>query len=305
MFGTITDRRVAVAVGDLFGEASKSVRSKRSASLRDEQLGERAREETSDTADLVRSMKEVIDSRIHELSTKLGPGRTVEIEFYTTNLPVSDEELYGADIAVRVYIRTPRFNVTKGVLFQCKRMYGPFRKGQYTELDGRGERQAKKMLHITPASFFLLFNSGSQEELLKAAGAPLGSVCPFYCERLPKEQRTQWPCECITGNKTPVFDMGIAVLPATRVYAASREAELRSGKISTRVADVLPGTLPFGIFMVDLLGSCFIGDIRDDVVQLVTPPKLRDPRATGLPTIPTRDFPIRYFLDMSVTALED
>jgi hypothetical protein len=304
MLGSIKDPRVAAAVGEAFGRASQSVRTNRNASARDEQLGERAREETSDTADLCKDLKGAIRQQVDRLTgSSLGGGRKVSIELYPTNLPVGDENQSGADIGVRVFIQTPRFSITKGALFQCKRMYGTLpRKRSYKEIEGRGEEQAEKMLRVTPASFFLLFNSGDPRELLTLAGQPVTACCPSMCKLL--QGACPWPCDCILTGGSSTFDMGIAVLPATRIYAASREARQRGGKISTAVDHILPGSLPFGVFMVDLLASCFVGDIREDVVQLVTPPKLRDARSSGLPNIDPRDFPIRNFLDVGIEAEE-
>lgn len=304
MLGSLNDPRVATAVGNALGRASQIVREHRNASARDERLGERAREETADTADLCRDLKGAIANEVERLTSNvLGGGRRVSIEFYPTNLPVGDENRSGADIGVRVYVRTPRFSITKGALFQCKRMYGELpRRRSYQEIAGRGEKQAEDMLKLTPASFFLLFNSGDSRELLSLAGQPLIACCPAMCERLPKD--LPWPCDCLFQGNNSAFDMGIAVLPASRVYAASREAHEHGGKISTRIEDILPGSLPFGVFMVDLLASCFVGDVREDIVRLTTPPALRDARATGLPNIDPRDFPIRHFLDIGIEAMD-
>ncbi len=49
------------------------------------------------------------------------------------------------------------------------------------------------------------------------------------------------------------------------------------------------------------IGACFVGDVREEVVRIVTPPKLRQP-----PTIPTALFAfdnyiVRHYINLTVS----
>jgi hypothetical protein len=54
--------------------------------------------------------------------------------------------------------------------------------------------------------------------------------------------------------------------------------------------------------MADMFGSCFVGDVRDDIVKYVTPPKLRDLESIGVPDFDPSMFPVRRLMNLSIRA---
>jgi hypothetical protein len=304
MIGIINDPRVAVEIGTLFGGASGELRDNASDSLTHEEEGQRATREETYTDEIVRQMRGAIDSRLREISGRLSNlGTDVKIEFHPTQLPVEEERKYGADIGIRVTIRTSETISVKGILIQCKRMYGPKDSPSYPELRGRGERQANDMLRITPASFFMLFNFGSQEELLNYTSIPIGMMCPLD-ENAPisPEKRSAIGSNCPIWAKSAgsIWDLGIAMLPATRVLFLSAGSVIKNTVLPIQARKILRGALPLGVFMVDLFASCFVGDPRQEIVRLVTPPKLRNEYfpVTGLHRTDFRWFAVRHYIDV-------
>ena len=59
-------------------------------------------------------------------------------------------------------------------------------------------------------------------------------------------------------------------------------------------------------FIIDLFALCFVGDPREEVVRLVTPPSLRDRLVGtgGLPADPFRGFAVRHFWKIEHSARE-
>lgn len=306
MLGMINDPRAAMEIGGLFGGAAKEIRDRAAESQHAETHGERGVYEPSLTDELVHQMRHAISHRLEELCRQLQEtGVDVDIEFRPTNFPVSDESLYGADIGVRTVIRTPDTVMVKGALFQCKKMYRRPRPS-YPELRKRGERQAKDMLRITPASFFLLFNSGQQHDLLNLTSIPIGMVCPVTDGFIPLDKRESIGTNCPAWMRSDggLWDLGVAVLPAARVLSLSAGCEQHRRLFPIDAKRLLPGCLPLGVFMVDIFASCFVGDVREEVVRLVTPPELRDEQSpiTGLPRAEFEGFAVRHYLKVEITA---
>jgi hypothetical protein len=305
MFGIFGDPIVATEVGGVFGSAAGDIRGRANRSIDAEEQGERATREDSYTDEFVDQMRGSISEKLSGLAQRLSnTGIKVEIDFHATNLPVSDETGYGADIGIRATLRTPEAEVTKGILVQCKRMYGPASNPSYKELPGRGEKQAKDMLRITPASFFMLHNFGSQRDLLNWSSVPTSTLCPMDKEGTIaslKRVRIADQCPIWAVSTGGIWDMGISMLPATRVLALSTSAASRGAKLPHNVSIILRGCLPLGVFMADLLGACFVGDVREEVIRIVTPPKLRQP-----PTIPTAlfafdNYMVRHHINLTVS----
>jgi hypothetical protein len=92
------------------------------------------------------------------------------------------------------------------------------------------------------------------------------------------------------------------VLPASRVYAESRVSAKEGNPLPVDARHWLRASLPIGIFMADMFGSCFVGDVRDDIVKYVTPPKLRDLESTGVPDFDPSMFPVRRLMNLSIRA---
>jgi hypothetical protein len=170
----------------------------------------------------------------------------------------------GLDLGIRAIIETPGYVPQKAILVQCKRMYGVGSSGQFPELPSRGEEQAEKMLKVTPASFFFLFNEGSRHQLLEmmrsAALMPWGEPYRWYMH---------------PENHGDYFDPGVAVLPAMRVLAMSQAAKVSQCTMPAGARDVLAGSGPLGHFIAGLFAPCFVGDARVPILQLATPPNKR------------------------------
>lgn len=279
MFGPFSDPVVAVEIGDVFGRASERIREARVRSADRENVGNRARVETSDTDDLIDQFESSVRASLDSLHDRVIRERTeFGVEFYPTNLPVSEESRFGADFGVRLHLEADGFNLTKGLLFQCKRMYGNAPRATYEALRGDGEAQAAKMLAVTPASFFLLFN-GVRLEIVASWIKTPACLYPF------DEILSPWSLNWRFRNSIEQFRMwnpGVTVLPASRVYAESRVARIASKSLSVDAEHWARASIPLGIFMADFFGSCFVGDVRESILRLVTPPKLRDLGAIGV-----------------------
>lgn len=311
MIGTINNPLVADAVGSMFGNASSSIRDFVNESFGAEERGERPPREDTYTDSLVRELRGAISRSLEELRGRFANvGVDFNIEFTPVNLPVGEEMRYGADIGIRVDIHTPRVTLVKGLLLQCKRMYAPRNNPAFPELRGRGEEQARKMLRITPASFYLLYNGGTQEDLLDFTSIPAGMLCPMDGGGPipnPKGQRIGSNCPYWSRSSGTNWDMGIAVLPASRVLAWSYTAQQSNRPMAVDAATVLRGCLPFGVFIVDLFASCFVGDPRESVVRIVTPPALRERAfpALGLPEADFGGFAVRNIMNITIRSDND
>lgn len=304
MIGIFGDPQVAVEVGGMFGNAAGDIRGRANRSVEAEEQGERATREDSYTDELIDQMRGSISEKLGELSERLSnSGIRVEVEFHGTNLPVSEETQYGADIGIRAILRTPEAEVAKGILVQCKRMFGPPSSPSYKELPGRGEKQARDMLRITPASFFMLHNFGDQEELLDWASVPSGTICPLDRGLISPSMRGKIGSACGYWSESAgsIWDMGIAMLPATRVYALSNRAAARGVKLPHDVPTILRGCIPLGVFVADFLGACFVGDVREEVVRIVTPPKLRQPPAAPGALFAFDSYAVRHHMSLVVS----
>jgi len=262
MIGTIRNPRAVSTVAESFGLAARRARERGNRSVERELRGERAFSEPGYTENLLEDLDLSIRTELDRI--EIDGLRVVSTGF---NFPVRDETEYGADIGVRVDIETPGYVVSKALLFQCKRRYAD---NGFPEIRGRGEDQAKNMLSVTPASFFLLFNSGTQRELAELAWGSLHRSAEWFWGR-------PWH-EFEAGGSA--FDLGIAVIPASRILGLSNGAGfLDQTRLPTDPSTILSGAVPFGIFMADMVCSCLVGDPRPMVVQLVTPPK--DARAAA------------------------
>jgi len=305
----LNDPRLADTVGTVFGGAADSIRDFANASHAAEVLGERAAREDSYTDMLVGALRGGIAQSLEQAREELAAqGVNVSVEFSPVNLPVGEEHKYGADIGLRLTIKSPTATIAKGVLIQCKRMYGSPALGtaDYPELRGRGEQQARDMLRVTPASFYLLYNCGSQSELIRMAMVPTGMLCPVKSfNGIPPAEAVELAAICPVWQQAAgtIWDLGVAALPASRVLAWSFAAKQRGLRMKTDAKTVLPGCLPLGVFIVDLFASCFVGDPRESVVRIVTPPAMRRPvePEEGLESDEFDGFAVRYVMDVSIT----
>ncbi len=311
MIGIIDNPIVTNGVGTLFGAAAQGIRENISEAFEEEfGEGQESVREEAYTREMVRQMRRIINGRLEELTGQIAEtGYEVSIEFLPSQL--KKEDVHGADIGIRVTVEVETAALVKGVLIQCKRMFGPPESPTYRELRGRrGQEQARKMLRITPASFFMLFNAGDQDHLLQYASVPDGMVCPVESDgRIPRNIRERGVHECSHWRDSAgsIWDMGVAIIPAARVLALSAKARIAGrSQIPVDAATILRGSLPLGVFVVDLFASCFVGDPRYDVVRLVTPPgkRIDNYPQIGLTLEDFDDFGVRDYIDIRIRQTE-
>lgn len=302
MFGPFNDPRVAVGIGGVFGEASRRVEERRRRSMRRrERQGTSDRREESDTDDLIDDFETAINAGIGDVHGQfVSDGVRMDVEFHPTNV-AGEERRYGADFGVRLHIEGPNYNISKGVLFQCKRMYGPEAAPTFDELRGRGEEQARKMLSVTPASFFLLFNGAPAETVARWIKPPAG-LYPFYREfgPFPFPWREFWRYIELRDPPLPRWNTGVMVLPASRVYAESRVCRQQGSLLPLDAEHWIAGSLLLGVFMADAFGSCFVGGVRASVLRIVTPPTLRDLALDGVADFEPSMLPVKSLMNMIV-----
>jgi hypothetical protein len=226
-------------------------------------------------------------------------GFRLQVDLVATNMPVGEETKYGADLGLRLSVKSYNATIVKGVLVQAKRMRSHNGQLLYPELKGQGERQARDMLRVTPAAVFFCYNFGDQRDLLQHVLS--ASRWPVLLRDLVLfANGDEWDTDL-----NDLWDMGIAVVPANYILALSASAQARNVTMPTDAPTILGGSVPLGFFVTDLLGSCFVGDPRESVVRLCTAPALRDKLFpdVGLESDPFRGFAVRHMLDVRLTQL--
>ena len=305
MLAAMDDPQVGMEIGGFFGGAAREIRERMRESREARDRGERTTREECFTSELLHWFRGSIRRQVEELSSELRRlGTRVDVEFWPTDLPVSEEVEYGADLGIRLRIRTPELILVKGVLVQCKKMDGEAGRPTFSELRGRGEEQAGRMLRVTPASLFFLFNFGDQQDLIDMTSVPIGTVCPVPDGAIPASKRRAIGTNCPywAHSDGGIWDLGVAVLPAARVLALSAGSVRSRTPLPIDARQILRGCLPLGVFMVDLFSSCFVGDMREEVVRLVTPPGERNlwiPER-GLAPEHLAGFAVRQYLTIDV-----
>lgn len=258
------DPRIAAAVGEAFDLASEKARVKGNMSVERESVGERGRREDSFTEDLLDEFETTVRQTVGNVQDELGgTGIKLGVSFEAVNLPTGEETEYGADFGIRFKMRTTAGSIDKAILVQAKRMrLGRSGNADFPALRTDGAEQAKKMLRVTPASFFLLYNYGDPADLVSLVFPPSGGRILAY---IPGG----------SGGFRPSLNCGMTMLPATQVSAVANALPPRTG-FPAKAVDVLPGSLPMGYFMSQLFATCFVGDVRTSILRVVTPPRLRD-----------------------------
>jgi hypothetical protein len=254
------DPRIAAAVGGAFGSAASAVGEKMERSAAREERGERAYREDTITEEFLDQFGDALTEAFAGIRDPLAAiGAGVGITYEAVNLPVADETVVGADIGIRVRIRTSRSNITKALLVQCKRAHLKGLGYVYDALYDDGPKQARDMLRITPASFFFLFNHVTPATTRYVNGhlTPLSAGWLIYT--------------AIAGLDA-LADPSVTVMPAAQVEAVSRTG----ARLPRQAHEVLPGTAPLGYFMSAMFTTCFVGDPRPAVVRVATPPAQRD-----------------------------
>lgn len=300
MFGDISDPTVAVQIGNVFGSAARDMRSRSERSVERETRGESPMMETSMTDMLVdefaSSLRQHLDSVASDLRAR---GVIAHLEVSACRPP--GEHTHGADLGLNITIDTPTFIVEKSCLVQCKRMYSPASRPRFPEIRENGEEQARKMMEITPASFFMLYNYLPQVDLIRLAGVPSLLICPYgygsgHVHGPEVVESDVW------AQVGPLWDLGIAMLPASRVRALSRAAQGMARPFPVDANKILPGAWPLGVFIADILGGCLVGDTRD-TVRSIANPRLSRPPPAGVhsPAAPPPQLGVRHVINFSVT----
>ncbi len=273
MIGSIDDPRVLARIGNACGEAAGHVRHRLTAAAHKEAEGqagtreEAATEDLADAIDAIDALGDLLTKEVNREETT-SDGKRVRIEFKTEKAPQGEENAFGLDLGIRIIIETPGYSAQKAILVQCKRMFGQGATGAFNKLRGDGERQARDMLSITPASFFFLFNSGDKKDLFGMMRSPPYLAFPWDFESAP------WPPD--------YFDPGVTVLSAARVLAMADGANAAGRAFPIGAAEVLPASRPLGEFVAGLFAPCLVGDVRLPLLQLATPPKRRKEIEGGL-----------------------
>jgi hypothetical protein len=157
-----------------------------------------------------------------------------------------EENQFGADIGIVLKTQTSEHSVEKAILLQAKRLkpdnsgyFSPTSK--YDELiEKRGLDQAKKMLSITPASFFILYNPP----------IPSSRVIMNFVINTDTSRMTN----IAESDITPVYLSGcddITILPALTRVGWRREGTINK---------IHKFTSPFSSFMVDDFFQGKVGD---------------------------------------------
>ncbi|HFD86442.1 MAG TPA: hypothetical protein ENJ35_02070 [Gammaproteobacteria bacterium] len=137
---------------------------------------------------------------------------------------------------------------------------------------------------------------------------PVGTLCPMDDGQIPADKRRYIGHNCPYWARSAgsLWDLGVAVLPAARVLSLSAGCAAKGRAFPTGADRLLPGCLPLGVFMVDSFASCFVGDVREEVVRLVTPPTLREEQlpVTGLLRPDFAGFAVRHYLKVEISARE-
>lgn len=309
MVNGLQDLRIAVVLGTLFGRVSEALRRDLGLAAGDggQHIGSepfgRALAGKGCLTSPLDAMRSHTLAQARRLGNKLAGGLNLRVEMFPSEgaLPCGDDD-DGADLGIRVQIVSPRFNLTKAALFRCQAMQGAPDAPTYA---GLSARDAEQLLRVSPAAFYLLVNRGEQPRLYDLAGVPVSTVCPVGPWPIPIEEAERIGSQCPIWADTggTLWDLGLAVLPAARVFGLRRGGEANDA-IPVDAAEVLRGCLPFGAFLVDLMGSCFVGDPRASVVQLVTPSARPGgpPPIDDAPVPRPAPFPVRLLLDIRVTS---
>lgn len=246
-------------VGAAFGDVARNVNDRMLRAHGREESGQASTREEVFTEQVQDDFDELVKERLAALSDRYAEtGSNVSIKFEATKAPQGEESGFGLDLGIRVIIETTGYSTQKAILVQCKRMFGVGGSGTFPKLRDDGAEQARKMLEVTPASFFFLFNAGDPCKLLEMMRS---------ATLLPWDEPFEW-----FHLLLPYFDPGIAVLPAARVLAMSEAATAAKTKLPIKAEDVLAGSIPLGHFIAGVFAPCFVGDPRMPIIQLATPP---------------------------------
>ena len=169
-------------------------------------------------------------------------GLHIEVEGRVMNIP--EEAEFGADLGVVLQLQTDELTVEKATLLQAKRLSLSGDNAGYNDLlTPHARRQARRMLRVTPASFFILYNP--------FAGRPVKDR--EFAEEFPHRTRVNF--------LHPDVRVGIMVLPVMTQIGLG---------VPSSVERVTPYTLPFTNFFVDDFLQCKVGDGRRRTIQIAS-----------------------------------
>lgn len=276
MSNPLVDPEVAYSIGYVFGIASEKIRERRERSLKRASIGMSEYREETDMNSLIdafeTSVKDVVDDVVRQSA---GGKASINVEFHA-NRVASEEQINGADFGVRLHAESSSYNISKAILFQCKRVYMIDRGRSIVKLNDKDARnQAERMLNMTPASFFMIFSSEPCRKVLDWNRIPFWSWLQWDELRVrPPSRFAKRGDRDFLAAFAAMMSTGVMILPAARVYGEARGRG--KGRKGSRSAEYwLSDAVPLGVFMASALGACFVGDVREDILRIVTPPKLR------------------------------
>jgi hypothetical protein len=179
----------------------------------------------------------------------------------------SPEGKIGSDLGIVLKVDGNDFKMEKAILVQAKKAYVDGQEVVYKELfkelnrDAqkviKGVEQAEKMLKITPASFFFLYNSS---EILNLNNYKESIINHFL--NISKVKIKEVIYLAVPVNQLESY-IGIFVLPAIQIASIKNNKNKILGSLET----LLPYCVCFSNFMVDYFLSCFVGDKREEVLE--------------------------------------
>jgi hypothetical protein len=204
-----------------------------------------------------------------------------------------NENKIGADLGIILNVTGDNIEIEKAILVQAKKAKKNNNYISYPELKlkKRGKDQAQKMLCITPASFFFLYNPEDICENKEYKKLLNEHYFRIFLKTI-KEEYLDYKLWKIFISRYddflffpffrfsphPFFPIrrvcgwyaGIMVLPATNITAIK---DLKN----VNLEDFLPDCVCFADFMVDYFLSCYVGDTRKEVlIKAGINPDLKD-----------------------------
>jgi hypothetical protein len=186
------------------------------------------------------------------------------------------ESKIGADLGIVLKVDGNDFEMEKAILVQAKKAYVDGQEVVYKELfkelnrDGqkviKGVEQAEKMLRITPASFFFLYNSSEILNLNNYKESIIKHFLKIKMDVIKKRFYLSSFIDQLAENddgETLEQCIGILVLPAIQIASIKNNKNKILGSLET----LLPYCVCFSDFMVDYFLSCFVGDKRKGVLE--------------------------------------
>lgn len=272
-FNWLTDKAKSI-LREYFDEISKSVSERLSKSS---ESYDNVADESFITGVLIEEINKYADER-KGLLEKLKEVTGCYIDIKGWKNEKSAESKSGVDLGIVLTVSRRDIKLNKAVIVQSKKAYWEKDRIIYKELikkeqrSIKGVKQARKMLSITPSSFFFLYNPSnilnsdmyndiilrhfykSQKMYNLVEELPYGYLDALYLLGLNLAVNLEKIYEL--KNKS---HLGILVLPASRIVCIKR--------IDGSLETLLPACISFSDFMIDYFLSSFVGDTRKNILR--------------------------------------